>query len=174
MEQFIYGITIVIYAAFIVRFILSWVGGDFDLDMDADGDVDLGDVVSFKGATHFLMGFFGWLSTKLMTTHTIEWYDYLIGFILGVIFVIILFYIYKFMMKLESKPTILFGKDLIGHQGTIYLRDYEDLDTGWKHYTITVNNGNGTVELSAISTKSFRTGDSIVIFDFDNSYYLIK
>jgi len=174
MEQFIYGITIVIYAVFIIRFILSWVGGDFDLDMDADGDVDLGDVVSFKGATHFLMGFFGWLSTKLMTAHTIEWYDYLIGFILGVIFVIILFYIYKFMMKLESKPTILFGKDLIGHQGTIYLRDYEDLDTGWKHYTITVNNGNGTVELSAISTKSFRTGDSIMIFDFENSYYLIK
>ena len=174
MEQFIYGITIVIYAVFIIRFILSWVGGDFDLDMDTDGDVDLGDVVSFKGATHFLMGFFGWLSTKLMTTHTIEWYDYLIGFILGIIFVIILFYIYKFMMKLESKPTILFGKDLIGHQGTIYLRDYEDLDTGWKHYTITVNNGNGTVELSAISTKSFRTGDSIMIFDFENSYYLIK
>ena len=174
MEQFIYGITIVIYAAFIVRFILSWVGGDFDLDMDADGDVDLGDVVSFKGATHFLMGFFGWLSTKLMTTHTIEWYDYLIGFIFGIIFVVILFYIYKFMMKLESKPTILFGKDLIGRQGTIYLRDYEDLDTGWKHYTITVNNGNGTVELSAISTKSFRTGDPIMIFDFENSYYLIK
>ena len=172
MEQIIYGITIVIYGIFIIRFILSWVGGDFELDTDAD--VDLGDVVSFKGATHFLMGFFGWLSTKLLTTYSIQWYDYLIGFILGIIFVIILFYVYKFMMKLESKPTILSGKDLVGHQGTIYLRDYEDLDTGWKHYTITVNNGNGTVELSAISTKSFRTGDSVVITDFNNSYYLIK
>ena len=172
MEQIIYGITIVIYGIFILRFILSWIGGDFELD--ADADIDLGDVVTFKGATHFLMGFFGWLSTKLLTTHSIQWYDYLIGFILGVIFVIILFYVYKFMMKLESKPTILSGKDLVGHQGTIYLRDYEDLDTGWKHYTITVNNGNGTVELSAISTKSFRTGDSVVITDFNNSYYLIK
>jgi hypothetical protein len=174
MEQIYYGIAIVVYGTFIIRFILSWIGGDFDVDMDVDTDLDLGDVVSFKGATHFLMGMFGWLSVKGFITHNIQWYDYLIGFILGIIFVVILFYIYKFMMKLESKPTILFGEDLIGHQGTVYLKEYEDLDTGWKHYTITVNNGNGTVELSAISTKSFRTGDSITIFDFENSYYLIK
>lgn len=172
MEQIIYGITIVIYGIFILRFILSWIGGDFELD--ADADIDLGDVVSFKGATHFLMGLSGWLSTKLLITHSLQWYDYLIGFILGLIFIIILFYVYKFMMKLESKPTILFGEDLIGHQGTIYLKEYEDPNTGWKHYTITVNNGGGTVELSAISTKSFRTGDSITIIDFNNSYYLIK
>ena len=172
MEQIYYGITIVIYGIFILRFILSWIGGDFELD--ADADIDLGDVVSFKGATHFLMGFFGWLSTKLLTTCSIQWYDYLIGFILGIVFVIILFYIYKLMMKLESKPTILFGKDLIGRQGTIYLNEYVDLDTGWYHYTITVNNGGGTVELSAISSKNFRIGDSITIIDFVNSYYLIK
>jgi hypothetical protein len=174
MEQIYYGIAIVVYGIFIIRFILSWIGGDFDVDMDVDTDLDLSDVISFKGATHFLMGMFGWLSVKGFITHNIQWYDYLIGFILGIIFVVILFYIYKFMMKLESKPTILFGEDLIGHQGTVYLKEYEDLDTGWKHYIITVNNGNGTVELSAISTKSFRTGDSITIFDFENSYYLIK
>ena len=174
MEQIIYGITIVIYAVFIIRFILSWIGGDFDLDMDADGDVDLGDVVSFKGATHFLMGFFGWLSTKLMTSHTILWYDYVIAFFMGLVFFIILLYIYKFMMKLECKPTLLFGKDLIGHQGTIYLKEYEDLDSKISHYTITVNNGNGTVELSAISPKNFRTGDSVTIQDFKDSYYLIN
>jgi len=174
MEQIYYGIAIVVYGTFIIRFILSCIGGDFDVDMDVDTDLDLSDVVSFKGATHFLMGMFGWLSVKGFITHNIQWYDYLIGFILGIIFVVILFYIYKFMMKLESKPTILFGEDLIGHQGTVYLKEYEDLDTGWKHYIITVNNGNGTVELSAISTKSFRTGDSITIFDFENSYYLIK
>lgn len=169
MEQIYYGITIIIYSIFIIRFILSWIGGDFELD----GDLDLGDVISFKGLTHFLMGFFGWLSTKSLITNNIEWYDYLIGFILGLIFVIILFYTYKLMMKLESKPTILFGKDLIGYTGSIYLNEYEDSD-GKNHYTITVNNGNGTVELSAISDRKFRTGDSITIVDYNNSYYLIK
>ena len=168
MEQIIYGITIVIYAVFIIRFILSWIGGDFDLDMDADGDVDLGDVVSFKGATHFLMGFFGWLSTKLMTSHTILWYDYIIAFFMGLVFFIILLYIYKFMMKLECKPTILNGKDLIGHSGTIYLNK----DNG--NYVVTVDNGIGTIEVPARSDKQFKTGDTIIISDYVSGYYLIN
>lgn len=169
MEQIYYGIALIVYGIFIIRFILSWIGGDFDVD----ADIDLGDIVSFKGATHFLMGMFGWLSVKGFTTHDIQWYDYLIGFILGIIFVIILFYIYKFMMKLESKPTILFGKDLIGHVGSIYLCEYEDLNTNHYHYIIIVNNGNGAIELSAISDKKFRTGDSITIVDYQDSYYII-
>ena len=172
MEQIIYAITAIVYAVFIIRFILSWIGGDFDLDMDTD--LDISDVVSFKGLTHFIMGASSWLSIKCFTAHSIEWYDYLFAFAVGLIFVAILFYVYQLMLKLESKPTILFGKDLIGHQGTIYLNEYADLDTGMYHYTITVNNGGGTVELSAISTKNFRIGDSVVIIDFDNSYYLIK
>ena len=55
MEQIIYLLTAIIYGIFIIRFILSWIGGDFDFD----SDFDLGDVVSFKGATHFLMGLLG-------------------------------------------------------------------------------------------------------------------
>ena len=56
MEQIIYLLTAIIYGIFIIRFILSWIGGDFDFD----SDFDLGDIVSFKGATHFLMGLLGW------------------------------------------------------------------------------------------------------------------
>ena len=168
MEQIIYGITIVIYAIFIIRFVLSWVGGDFDLDMDADGDLDLGDVVSFKGITHFLMGFFGWLSTKLMTTHTIEWYDYIIAFIIGLVFLAILFYIYKLMMQLECKPTILTGKQLIGKSAKVYL--YVD----YNKYIITVNNGVGTTEVPARSSNKHNIGDMVTILDYKDSYYLIK
>jgi hypothetical protein len=171
MEQFIYGITIVIYAVFIIRFILSWVGGDFDLDMDADGDVDLGDVVSFKGATHFLMGFFGWLSTKLMTTHTIEWYDYFIAFIVGIIFFVILIYVYKFMMKLECKPTILTGRQLIGKSAKVYLRCGYDGEI--YKYLVTINNGTGTIEIPAQSTKHYEIGDMTLITDYKDSYYII-
>ena len=121
MEQIYYTAAAVIYGIFIIRFILSWVGGDFDVDMDVDTDLDLGDVVSFKGITHFLMGFFGWLSVKSFTTHNVMWYDYLIAFVLGVIFVIILYYVYKFLMKLENKPQVLSGKDFIGSTAKVYL-----------------------------------------------------
>ena len=173
MEQYIYLVTAIIYGIFIIRFILSWVGGDFDLDMDADGDIDLGDVVSFKGATHFLMGFFGWLSVKSFTTHNVMWYDYLIAFALGVVFVIILYYVYKFLMKLENKPKVLSGKDLIGSTAKVYLvLSTIDADTLFK-YVVTADNGVGTVEIPAKSRESYKTGDSVVIKDYVNAYYII-
>ena len=171
MEQIYYTAAAVIYGIFIIRFILSWVGGDFDIDVDTD--LDLGDVVSFKGVTHFLMGFFGWLSVKSFTTHNVMWYDYLIAFVLGVIFVIILYYVYKFLMKLENKPQVLSGKDFIGSTAKVYLvLSTIDADTLFK-YVITVNNGTGTVEIPAKSRESYKTGDSVVIKDYVNAYYII-
>ena len=169
MEQYIYLVTATIYGVFIVRFILSWIGGDFELD--ADADIDLGDVVTFKGATHFLMGFFGWLSTKLLITHSLEWYDYLIGFILGIIFVIILFYVYKFMMKLESMPILLTGKDLIGHSAKIYLHCGKDGET--YKYIIVVSTGVGTSELPARSYHYYNINDMTTITDYKDAYYSI-
>ena len=171
MEQIIYGITIVLYAVFIIRFILSWVGGDFDLDMDADGDVDLGDVVSFKGATHFLMGFFSWLSTKLMTAHVIMWYDYIIAFVIGLTFFIMLLYVYKFMMKLEHKPIIYSGKSLVGKPAKVYANKGKEND--YYKFIITVYNGNGTLEYDAKSLKYYSVGDMVHITDYDGAYYII-
>ena len=169
MEQIYYTIAVIVYGIFIIRFILSWVGADFDVDTD----LDLSDVVSFKGLTHFLMGFSGWLSVKSYTTHNVMWYDYLIAFVLGVIFVIILYYVYKFLMKLENKPQVLSGKDLIGSTAKVYLvLSTIDADTLFK-YIITVDNGIGTVEIPAKSKESYKTGDSVVIKDYVNAYYII-
>lgn len=169
MEQIYYGIAVVVYAIFIIRFILSWIGGDFELD----ADLDINDVVSFKGFTHFLMGFSGWLSVKSFITHNIMWYDYLIAFVLGVIFVIILYYVYKFLMKLENKPQVLSGKDLIGSTAKVYLTSSTiDADTLFK-YLITTDNGVGTVEIPAKSREFYKIGDSVVIKDYVNAYYII-
>lgn len=169
MEQVYYIVAVIVYDIFIVRFILSWIGGDFDID----ADLDLSDVVSFKGLTHFLMGFSGWLSVKSFTTHNIMWYDYLIAFILGVIFVIILYYVYKFLMKLENKPQVLSGKDFIGSTARVYLvMPTIDADTLFK-YIITVDNGVGTIEVPAKSREYYKIGDSVVIKDYVNAYYII-
>lgn len=169
MEQIYYIVAVIVYDIFIIRFILSWIGGDFDID----ADLDLSDVVSFKGLTHFLMGFSGWLSVKSFTTHNIMWYDYLIAFILGVIFVIILYYVYKFLMKLENKPQILSGKDFIGSTAKVYLvMPTIDADTLFK-YIITVDNGVGTIEVPAKSREYYKIDDSVVIKDYVNAYYII-
>ena len=167
IEQVYYAIALTVYSIFIIRFILSWIGADFDID--ADGDIS--DVVSFKGFTHFLMGFSGWLSVKSYITHNVMWYDYLIALILGVIFVILLYFVYKFLISLETKPQILFGKQLIGKTGKIYvILEPED---SIKKYIITVGNGLGTQEYPAKSNNSYKLGDEVVISDYVNAYYII-
>lgn len=167
IEQVYYAIALIVYSIFIIRFILSWIGADFDID----ADIDISDVVSFKGFTHFLMGFSGWLSVKSYITHNVMWYDYLIALILGVIFVILLYFVYKFLISLETKPQILFGKQLIGKTGKIYvILEPED---SIKKYIITVGNGLGTQEYPAKSNNSYKLGDEVVISDYVNAYYII-
>ena len=167
IEQIYYAVALTVYSIFIIRFILSWVGADFDVD----ADVDVSDVVSFKGFTHFLMGFSGWLSVKSYTTHNVMWYDYIIALILGVIFVILLYFVYKLLISLETKPQILSGKQLIGKTGKIYvILEPED---SIKKYIITVGNGLGTQEYPAKSNNSYKLGDEVVISDYINAYYII-
>jgi hypothetical protein len=171
MEQIYYGVAIVVYGVFIIRFILSWVGGDFDID--ADADIDLSDVVSFKGATHFLMGVSGWLSVKSFTTHNVEWYDYIAAIALGLIFVVVLYFVYKFMMSLEKKAQVLTGKQLVGKDAKIYLTTgYDSIDDMCK-YIITVDNNVGTMEYPAKSKSVHNVGDSVTISDYENAYYII-
>ena len=167
IEQIYYAVALTVYSIFIIRFILSWVGADFDVE----ADLDVSDIVSFKGLTHFLMGFSGWLSVKSYTTHNIMWYDYLIALILGIIFVILLYFIYKLLISLETKPQVLFGKQLIGKTGKIYITlQPED---SIKKYIITVGNGLGTQEYPAKSNNSYKLGDEVVISDYVNAYYII-
>lgn len=167
IEQIYYAVALTVYSIFIIRFILSWVGADFDVE----ADVDVSDVVSFKGLTHFLMGFSGWLSVKSYITHNVMWYDYLIALILGVIFVILLYFVYKLLISLETKPQILSGKQLIGKTGKIYvILEPED---SIKKYIITVGNGLGTQEYPAKSNNSYKLGDEVVISDYVNAYYII-
>ena len=167
IEQIYYAVALTVYSIFIIRFILSWVGADFDVD----ADIDIGDLVSFKGLTHFLMGFSGWLSVKSYITHNVMWYDYLIALILGVIFVILLYFVYKFLISLETKPQILFGKQLIGKTGKIYI--ILEPEDSIKKYIITVGNGLGTQEYPAKSNNSYKLGDEVVISDYVNAYYII-
>lgn len=87
MSDVYYIIGGVAYGIFILQFIISWVAGELDVDFDGDADFDIGDVVSFKGLIHFLMGFGGWTSIKQLLGYEITWVDWLIGFFIGLVFV---------------------------------------------------------------------------------------
>lgn len=77
--------------AFVIQFLLSILGSDLDTDIDIDSASDLSmslsDIISFKGITHFILGY-SW-TTYFSGSH-------LVGVVIGSFFFIVLFYVYKF------------------------------------------------------------------------------
>jgi uncharacterized membrane protein len=81
-------------ALFLITSIGSLIFGELNLDIDVDtdgGDFSGGDIFSFKGLVHFAIGFS--LTLTLMKEVTIT--STLIGIIAGLVFVFVLYYLYK-------------------------------------------------------------------------------
>lgn len=168
MVNLYYLVATIAYGIFIVQFILSWFGGDTDLDVDLDGelDMDVSDVVSFKGLVHFLMGSFGWLSLKNMTSN-IEWYDYLIALVIGILFVVILYYLYKLCLKLQHLVIPEEGNALVGRVGTMNI-------PGNVQCTLLVEINGMLQNIEAYPedlTKEYKAGDQITITRFEQGKY---
>lgn len=102
-DQIMLIISIVASAIFLLQFIIALFVGDVD-DENSNGcvaDTDLSDVFSFKGLTHFLIGF-GW--TKVLFEDT-DWYVWLIAVLVGIVCSFILFWVYYFAYKLHKVHT---------------------------------------------------------------------
>lgn len=107
-------IAIVTTGIFAVQFILSIFFGD--IDADADIDTDISSVVSFKGLTHFGIGF-GWY---MYLQHNTEIQTYLTGVAIGLIFVFAVWFLYKKALPTTADHT--FGKNrTIGRKRMHYL-----------------------------------------------------
>ena len=99
-----------VFGIFMLKNIISWVAGDMDLDLDLDGDVDIdvSGMLSFKGLLHFLLGFSTVLTTvgyeqthSFVTPCSFSVATYILAVIVGIIVMVGLFYLYKFVMKLN-------------------------------------------------------------------------
>lgn len=172
MSEVYYLLAAISYGIFIVQFILSWFGGDTDLDVDLDGelDMDVSDIVSFKGLVHFVMGASGWLCIKHSVSHSIEWYDYLIALICGILFVVILYYLYKLCLKLQHQVIPEKGEALVGRIGTITVPS-SVLDSP----VLILIEINGMLQEICVfqedQRKIYSTGDKVRISKFENGKY---
>lgn len=100
-----------VFAFFIIKAILSWMLGDVDVDFDADGDIDfdISSMISFKGVLHFLLGFSTYLAATArfdltydaLGTYQFTAWHFVIASIIGVVFMVLLWYMYNLMMKLN-------------------------------------------------------------------------
>lgn len=97
--------------AFVIQFLLSILGSDLDTDIDinsaSDLSMSLSDIISFKGITHFIFGY-SW-TTYFSGSH-------LVGVVIGSFFFIVLFYVYKLLLKLKQEMVYECPEDLNGRE----------------------------------------------------------
>ena len=153
------GIAVVASAIFLIQFIMSIFFGDLDID------VDLSSAVSFKGLTHFCIGF-GWYmyiakSTAIST--------FLIGILIGLLFVFILWFLYKkaYQLQKENKPEKT--EALVGRECTIYAHD------GVRYIVQVAQNGAlREVEVRSLEGKKYQTGDRTLICKVESGTIYIQ
>lgn len=157
------GIALVASAIFLIQFFMSIFFGDIDTDTDLDAD--LGSVVSFKGLTHFCIGF-GWYmyiakSTSIST--------FLIGISIGLVFVFMLWFLYKkaYQLQKENKPEKT--EALVGRECTIYAHD------GNRYIVQVAQNGAlREVEVRSLEGKEYQTGDRTIVCKVESGTIYIQ
>lgn len=125
--------------AFVIQFLLSILGSDLDTDIDSASDLSmsLSDIISFKGITHFILGY-SW-TTYFSGSH-------LVGVVIGSFFFIVLFYVYKLLLKLKQEMVYECPEDLNGREVEIVFR------SGKNHYMVNIVK-NGRQEQMRVKTS---------------------
>ena len=146
-------IALVTTGIFAVQFVLSIFFGD--INADADIDTDISSVVSFKGLTHFGIGF-GWYMYLQQDTDVIS---YIVGILVGLLFVFAVWYLYKKAYQLQQVNRSENTEQLVGRECTIYFNQ------GKGKYTVQVSRDGAMREVDVISesSKVYRTGDKTII-----------
>ena len=154
-------IALVTTGIFVIQFILSIFFGDLDADVDAD----ISSVVSFKGLTHFGIGF-GWY---MYLAGNAEIQSYVICILVGLFFVFAVWFLYKKAYQLQQVNRSEATNELAGRECTIYFKQSEN------KYTVQVSRDGAMREIDVISEsgKTYQTGDRTVITRYqDGTLYI--
>ena len=148
-------IALVTTGIFLIQFVLSIFFGDIDADVDVDADIS--SVVSFKGLTHFGIGF-GWY---MYLVGNADIASYAIGILVGLFFVFAVWFLYKKAYQLQQ---------LVGRECTIYFKQSDN------KYTVQTNRDGAMREVDVISEtgKAYQTGDRTIISSYKDGTLYIK
>ena len=156
-------VAIVATAIFLIQFVVSIFFGDIDTDVDLD--TDIGSVLSFKGLTHFCIGM-GWYMYVSQGTDIMS---YTAGILVGLVFVLVLWYLYKKAWKLQKENRPERPEALLGRECTIYAR-------GGDCYVvqIAVNGALREMDVRSLEDRKYRTGDRAVIVKVESGIMYIQ
>ena len=157
-------IALVTTGIFVIQFVLSIFFGDIDADVDVDADIS--SVVSFKGLTHFGIGF-GWYMYLAGNT---EIQRYVIGILVGLFFVLAVWFLYKKAYQLQQVNHSEQTDQLVGRECTIYFKQSDS------KYTVQTTRDGAMREVDVISEsgKTYQTGDRTIITSYKDGTLFIQ
>ena len=157
-------IALVTTGIFLIQFVLSIFFGDMDADVDVDADIS--SVVSFKGLTHFGIGF-GWY---MYLAGNADIASYAIGILVGLFFVFAVWFLYKKAYQLQQVNRSEETDQLVGRECTIYFKQTDN------KYTVQTSRDGAMREVDVISEtgKAYQTGDRTIISSYKDGTLYIK
>ena len=105
-------------------FLLTTIGSLFfgDIDIDASLEIDSGflwgDVISFKGLVHFIIGF----SLTLTLMNEFSMMSASIGTVTGLVFVLVLYYLYKLLFE-KLQQNMKYTTEIKDMEAEVYFWD---------------------------------------------------
>lgn len=159
-----FTIALVTTGIFLIQFVLSIFFGDMDADVDVDADIS--SVVSFKGLTHFGIGF-GWYMYLAGNT---EIQSYVIAMLVGLFFVFAVWFLYKKAYQLQQVNRTEQTNQLVGRECTIYFKQSDG------RYTVQTSRDGAMREVDVISEsdKAYHTGDRTIITRYQDGVLYIQ
>lgn len=157
-------IAVVTTGIFVIQFILSVFFGDVNADVDVDADIS--SVVSFKGLTHFGIGF-GWYMYLIGNSDIAS---YAVGMVIGLFFVFAVWFLYKKAYQLQQVNKSEKTDELVGRECTIYFTQ------GDGRYTVQTSRDGAMREIDVVSenNKNYHTGDRTLITAYRNGTLYIQ
>ena len=151
-------IALVTTGIFLIQFVFSIFFGDLDADISS--------VVSFKGLTHFGIGF-GWYMYLAGNT---EMQSYIIGILVGLFFVFAVWFLYKKAYQLQQVNHNEQTDQLVGRECVIYFKQSDS------KYTVQTTRDGAMREVDVISEsgKTYQTGDRTIITSYKDGTLFIQ
>ena len=157
MNEWIYY-AIAVSLVFVIQSVLSLIGSDFDTDTDMD--VTPSDVISFKGLTHFLIGF---------TWSMVIYNSYIVSLVSGICMVVIMYYLYKFMNGLSEERKLDTSENIIGR-----ICEVVSSSDSYTEVQIIINGSLVNKKATSKSSKLYKVGDIVEVIDYNNGSIIIE
>ncbi len=166
--QVFWIIALVSSGLFLVQFLMSVFMGDIDVDLDGDAtvDTDVSSIISFKGLTHFGIGF-GW---SMVLAGKMTWLSLLVAVVVGLVFMFVLWKTYKFAYSLQKTNYSEKPEALVGREATIYVNRHDG-----RYIVLSQFNG-AKREFDVISVSGrldYATGEHVTIEKYEEGKYYI-